>query len=701
MCRSRGRFVPLAQWPPVPAIASTPTSPKDACEAQVLIVLFGNKKSNFSGVHDMTVAHRLYSLLAGACVALALIAALSYAQMGHVYTAATYAQVNTVPSLKVLDELRGNFGLARADIYHDLSLPPGAPRSAVEADLGNRARKIDQSLKDYESEISDDQDRALLQKERSTWKTYWSLAQQLIADLQSGQLDQARSLADTNAANAVTLQHTIEEHVAYNMQLGQAGADAAAAAKTHALEWSVALFVVVTASVLIMGVLLVRNLARQLGGEPAEAAEIARRVAGGDLTVEVELRPGDTHSLLAAMRDMVQRLAATLDAVRSSAESLNSAAEQVSSTSQSLSQGSSEQAASVEETSATVEQAAASIKQNADNAASADALAQQVLQRAKDSNVAVGETAAAMQSIAERISVIDDIAYQTNMLALNAAIEAARAGEHGKGFAVVAAEVRKLAEKSQAAAKEIGDLAGSTVNHAENARGLLSELVVLKTKNYGLVQEIAAASEEQSTGMQQINQAITQLSAVNQQTASASEQLAATAEEMNSQAQELQRNVAEFRLSEGRGARRSSRTKAGFDFDDAVSSHKAWNWRLSDYLSGRGERIDPDVACRDDLCELGKWIHGDGANVAGNDVDYVRLKQAHADFHRCVCDVISHHEKRDSKGARAILDNQLQPLTDETIKEIRALKSKMHNGPRRNTSAMRKTAGTDDQFVKF
>ena len=239
-----------------------------------------------------------------------------------------------------------------------------------------------------------------------------------------------------------------------------------------------------------------------------------------------------------------------IGSVRSSSDQLLSASSQVSSTSQSLSQASSEQAASVEETSATVEQAAASIKQNADNAASADALSQQVLQRAKDSNVAVGETATAMQSIAERISVIDDIAYQTNMLALNAAIEAARAGEHGKGFAVVAAEVRKLAEKSQAAAKEIGELAGSTVKHAESARDLLADLVVLKTKNYGLVQEIAAATDEQSTGMQQINQAVAQLSGVTQQNASASEQLAATAEEMNAQATTLQDLIGQFRVDD-------------------------------------------------------------------------------------------------------------------------------------------------------
>ena len=162
---------------------------------------------------------------------------------------------------------------------------------------------------------------------------------------------------------------------------------------------------------------------------------------------------------------------------------------------------------------------------------------------------ALGEMAA-MQSIAARISIIDDIAYQTNMLALNAAIEAARAGEHGKGFAVVAAEVRKLAERSQVAAKEIGDLASSTVKQTETAGQLLAQMVPAIAKTSDLVQEINAASEEQATGMQQINQAVAQLNAVTQQNASASEELAATAEEMNAQATALQDTVSQFKFAQ-------------------------------------------------------------------------------------------------------------------------------------------------------
>jgi methyl-accepting chemotaxis protein len=290
--------------------------------------------------------------------------------------------------------------------------------------------------------------------------------------------------------------------------------------------------------------LLRRLVIRPLG----EAVSVAQRVAGGDLSVRVASASKDeTGQLLAALGQMVTKLTSVIGSVRSSAEQLLSASTQVSATSQSLSQSASEQAASVEQTSATLEQATASIRQNADNARLTDSMAQQAAQQAREGGAAVQGTVSAMQAIAERISIIDDIAYQTNMLALNAAIEAARAGEHGKGFAVVAAEVRKLAERSQVAAKEIGDLATSTVKQADAAGALIAQMAPAISKTSDLVREITAASEEQSTGMQQINQAVAQLNAVTQQNASASEELAATAEEMNAHAQTLQDLISQFK----------------------------------------------------------------------------------------------------------------------------------------------------------
>lgn len=285
-----------------------------------------------------------------------------------------------------------------------------------------------------------------------------------------------------------------------------------------------------------------------------DVARVLSAISKGDLTQKIT---GDYEGLFGQLKTDTNQTAETLGKiigeVRLSADSLTAAAEQVSATAQSISQAASEQAAGVEQTSASVEEMSASIAQNADNAKVTDSMASKAAKEAGDGGDAVGRTVTAMKQIANKIGIVDDIAYQTNLLALNAAIEAARAGEHGKGFAVVAAEVRKLAERSQVAAQEIGELASSSVTVAEKAGDLLKEMVPSIRKTSDLVQEITAASEEQSSGVQQINSAMSQLNKATQQNASASEELAATAEEMTAQAEQLQQLMEFFRIASGSG----------------------------------------------------------------------------------------------------------------------------------------------------
>ncbi len=275
--------------------------------------------------------------------------------------------------------------------------------------------------------------------------------------------------------------------------------------------------------------------------------DAAVRIANGDLTIAVT--PASERDALGnALQGMVAKLSQVIGEVRAGANALSSAATQVSSTSQSLSQGTSEQAASVEETTSSLEQMTASISKNADNSRQLEQSAVKAARDGEESGKAVVDTVGAMKAIAEKISIIEEIAYQTNLLALNAAIEAARAGEHGKGFAVVATEVRKLAERSQTAAKEIGGLAASSVKVAERSGQLLLELVPAIRKSAETVQEVAAATAEQSAGVAQINRALTGVDQVTQRNASAAEELASTAEEMASQAEGLEQLMAFFRV---------------------------------------------------------------------------------------------------------------------------------------------------------
>ncbi len=347
-------------------------------------------------------------------------------------------------------------------------------------------------------------------------------------------------------------------------------------AASRAEKLSYAALAVVTVIGLFLGFLVSRSIIKLLGGEPADAAATAHAIAGGDLSTLVNVREGDTTSLMVQIKQMQASLIGIVSEVRAGTDTIATASSQIASGNLDLSARTEQQASSLEETASSMEELTSTVKHNADNAIHANQLARSASLVAIQGGNVVSQVVDTMGSINESsrkivdiIGVIDGIAFQTNILALNAAVEAARAGEQGRGFAVVASEVRNLAQRSAAAAKEIKSLIGDSVEKVENGAKLvdqagvtMSEVVASVQRVTDIISEITAASNEQTSGIEQINQAISQMDNVTQQNAALVEEAAAAAQSMKEQSENLSRVVSVFRLADGAGQAAPSRVPA-------------------------------------------------------------------------------------------------------------------------------------------
>ncbi len=432
-------------------------------------------------------------------------------------------------------------------------------RSAILADNATSRQRIYATINQYDAATDKDfaiilerflGDKGRIELTQKTYDEWFTIIEREIDLLENNQRNELEALiigdAQKKLDELLVLTEEINGFAANKAEEFHASAEAERV-QTLNIMYGVAFFVLLFGAA--FGFWTTRSITTPLRA----AVQNLERLADGDLaaTIEGAQRQDETGQLLRAMQSMSDTLVKVIGEVRTKADNLSSASEEVSATAQSMSQGAAEQAASVEETSASLEQMTSSIAQNTENSKVTNRIASDSSRQAEEGGEAVADTVSAMQQIAKKIGIIEEIAYKTNILALNAAIEAARAGEHGRGFAVVAAEVQKLAENSQGAAQEIGQLANSSVDIAEKAGTLLTTIVPNIRKTADLVQEITAASQEQASGVDQVNKAVSQLDQISQQNASSAEELAATAEEVSSQATHLQQLIEFFKLPYG------------------------------------------------------------------------------------------------------------------------------------------------------